>query len=78
MTLKILEVISTFTFQTFFYEKVNFLDRAALGYLTGRQVVNNYHRYSKLKAPQQNKNTVTFNLGYSYGHLMPGLIYKFK
>lgn len=51
---------------------------AALGYLTGRQVVNNYHRYSKLKAPGQKKNTVTFNLQYSYGHLMPGMIYKFN
>ena len=50
---------------------------AALGFLTGKQVVNNYHRYSKLKAPAQKKNTVTFNLNYSYGHLMPGMIYKF-
>jgi len=51
---------------------------AALGYLTGKEVVNNYHRYSKLKAPGQKKNTVTFNLGYSYGHFTPGLIYRFK
>ncbi|MEP7230385.1 MAG: phosphatase PAP2 family protein [Ginsengibacter sp.] len=51
---------------------------AALGYLSGKQVVNNYHRYSKLKAPGQKKNTVTFNLQYSQGHLMPGMIYKFK
>jgi membrane-associated phospholipid phosphatase len=51
---------------------------AALGYLTGKEVVNNYHRYSKLKAPGQKKNTVTFNLGYSYGHFEPGLIYKFN
>ncbi len=50
---------------------------AALGFLTGKQVVNNYHRYSKLRAPAQKKNTVTFNLNYSYGHLMPGMIYKF-
>ncbi len=51
---------------------------AALGYLSGKQVVNNYHRYSKLKALWQKKNTVTFNLQYSYGHLMPGMVYKFK
>lgn len=51
---------------------------AALGFLTGKEVVNNYHRYSKLKAPGQKKNTVTFNLGYSYGHFTPGLVYKFK
>jgi membrane-associated phospholipid phosphatase len=51
---------------------------AALGYLTGKQVVNNYHRYSKIKAPNEKKNTVSFNLGYSYGHLTPGIIYTFK
>ncbi len=50
---------------------------AALGFLTGKQVVNNYHRYSKLKAPDQKKNTVSFNLNYSSGHIMPGMIYKF-
>ncbi len=51
---------------------------AALGFLTGKEVVNNYHRYSKLKAPGQKRNTITFNLGYSFGHLTPGLIYKFR
>jgi membrane-associated phospholipid phosphatase len=51
---------------------------AALGYLSGKQVVNNYHRYAKLKAPQQPKNTVSFSLNYSYGHLEPGLVYHFR
>jgi membrane-associated phospholipid phosphatase len=51
---------------------------ATLGYLTGRQVVNNYHRYSKLKAPGQQKKTVSFNLRYDYGVVMPGLVYKFR
>jgi membrane-associated phospholipid phosphatase len=51
---------------------------AALGYLTGRQVVNNYHRYSKLKAPGQPKNTVSFNLDYNNGVLMPGMVYHFR
>jgi membrane-associated phospholipid phosphatase len=51
---------------------------AALGYLTGRQVVNNYHRYAKLKAPNQKKNTVSFNLQYNFGHVMPGLVYTFR
>ncbi len=51
---------------------------AALGYLSGKQVVNNYHRYSKLKAPGQKRNTISFNLDYSYGHLMPGMVYKFN
>ncbi|HMG68133.1 MAG TPA: phosphatase PAP2 family protein [Chitinophagaceae bacterium] len=50
---------------------------AALGYLTGRQVVNNYHRYAKLKAPKQKKNSISFNLQYNYGKLMPGMVYSF-
>lgn len=54
------------------------LTGAAVGYLTGRLVVNNYHRYAKLKAPQQKKNTVTFNLQYNYGVLQPGLIFMFR
>jgi membrane-associated phospholipid phosphatase len=53
------------------------LTGAAIGYLTGRLVVNNYHRYAKLKAPQQKKNTVSFNLQYNNGVLQPGLIYTF-
>jgi membrane-associated phospholipid phosphatase len=51
---------------------------AAIGYLTGRLVVNNYHRYAKLKEPQLKKNTVTFNLQYNHGVVMPGLIYTFR
>lgn len=50
---------------------------ATIGYLMGRLVVNNYHRYAKLKAPQIKKNTVTFNLQYNYGTIMPGLVYRF-
>jgi hypothetical protein len=48
---------------------------AVLGYFNGRHVVNNYHRYAKLQAPQQPKNSVTYNLQYSSGHFMPGLVY---
>ncbi len=51
---------------------------AFLGYFTGKQVVNNYHRYAKLKEPLQKKNGVVFNLDYKLGHLMPGLLYTFK
>jgi membrane-associated phospholipid phosphatase len=50
---------------------------AALGFFTGRKVVNNYHRYAKLKAPNQKKNTVSFNLQYNYGRLEPGVVYDF-
>lgn len=49
-----------------------------LGYLSGRQIVNNYHRYAKLKAPGQAKNSVSFNLQYSNNQLQPGLVYHIK
>jgi membrane-associated phospholipid phosphatase len=51
---------------------------AALGYLTGHQVVNNYHRYAKLKAPKQPKNTVSFGMEYEHGILMPQMVLHFK
>lgn len=51
---------------------------AALGVLSGRQVVNNYHRYAKLKAPQIKKNTVSFNMQYNFGRVMPGIVYHMR
>ena len=52
---------------------------AALGFLTGRQVVNNYHRYSKLQLEKaKKKNTLSFNLNFYDGVLMPGVIYTFR
>lgn len=51
---------------------------AALGYLTGKQVVNNYHRYSKHKAPDQKKNTISFDMKYHWGVVMPGVVYTFQ
>jgi len=50
---------------------------AALGYLSGRQVVNNYHRYAKVKRESPKKKSVSFNLQYNFGHVMPGLVYTF-
>lgn len=51
---------------------------AAVGFLAGKNVVNNYHRYAKIKNAEKEKNTVSFNLQYSFGHLQPGLIYQFR
>lgn len=51
---------------------------AALGYLTGRQTVNTYHRYAQSKVPKQKKNSVSFNLQYNNRVLMPGLVYRFR
>ena len=51
---------------------------AVLGYLSGRQVVNNYHRFSKIKQPgKPGPKDISFNLQYSSGHIMPGLVYTF-
>ncbi|MDB5202855.1 MAG: superfamily protein [Ferruginibacter sp.] len=53
---------------------------AVLGYLTGRQVSFNYHRFAKIKndaAKAAGKNTVSFNLDYQFHQMMPGLVWKF-
>lgn len=49
---------------------------AALGHLCGRQVVNNYHRYAKIQREKAQKNTLSFNLGYYQGRMLPGLRYS--
>ncbi len=50
---------------------------AALGFLCGRQVVNNYHRYAKLENAKK-KNTLSFSLNYMDGVILPGIVYKFN
>ncbi|RYD96118.1 MAG: phosphatase PAP2 family protein [Sphingobacteriales bacterium] len=47
---------------------------AALGYATGRLVVNNYHRYAQLKTPGTKKASVSFRMDYQMGQLMPGIV----
>jgi membrane-associated phospholipid phosphatase len=53
-----------------------------LGHLIGRQVVNNYHRYAKLKMEQtaaaKKKNTLSFAPTYMYGRWLPGVLYTFN
>jgi membrane-associated phospholipid phosphatase len=51
---------------------------AAIGYLAGKNVVNNYHRYAKLQTAKKNKNTVSFNLQYFDSRLLPGVVYRFR
>ena len=48
---------------------------AVLGYITGRHVVNNYHRYAKLKQPGLKKKSLSFNVQYGSGQFRPGLVY---
>lgn len=51
---------------------------AALGYLTGRQVSNNFHRYATIRNnAKPKKGSVSLNLQYSYGTFMPGIVYRF-
>jgi hypothetical protein len=47
---------------------------AALGYLLGRQVVNNYHRYVKLK--DQQKERISFTIQSQFGWPALGIVYK--
>ncbi len=50
---------------------------ATLGYLCGSQVVNNYHRFAKLKAPSKS-GILSFNLNYNGYNFEPGLVYTFR
>lgn len=50
---------------------------AVLGYLSGKQVVNNFHRYSKLKHGKGSHEPVSFNLQYYNKQFLSGLVYKF-
>lgn len=50
---------------------------AALGIVTGKQVVNNYHRYANIKAPER-KGVVRFKLRANALGVEPGLVYTFR
>ena len=50
---------------------------AALGYVTGKQVVRNYHRYARLRNTQKNKTSLMINLHYQGGVFLPQLVYRF-
>jgi membrane-associated phospholipid phosphatase len=49
---------------------------AALGYVTGRQVSYNYHRYARLRSGKA-KTALLFNFQYYDGVFVPGVVYKF-
>lgn len=50
---------------------------AALGYLSGRQVVNNFHRYSNLKRGVAHHQSLLFNLQYQNKQVLTGMTYNF-
>ncbi len=57
---------------------IDVLAGGMLGYLSGRQVVNNFHRYSKIKqAGKAIRQPVSFNLQYFNKQIIPGLVYTF-
>lgn len=47
---------------------------AALGYLSGKQAVNNYHRYINQQENEKRKTQYSFQLNYYGGHWEPGII----
>lgn len=53
---------------------IDILVGGMLGYLSGHQVVNNYHRYSKIK---QSGKSVTYNFQYNNKQIVSGLVYNF-
>lgn len=50
---------------------------AVLGYLSGRQVVSNFHRYSKLKRGIAWHKSVSYKLHYQHKQLVTQLVYSF-
>jgi membrane-associated phospholipid phosphatase len=51
---------------------------AGLGYVTGLQVVRNYHRYAYLQNHKPKKGSVSLDLQFNYDHFEPCVTYRFK
>lgn len=51
---------------------------AALGYVTGLQVVRNYHRYAYLKNHKTPVKSVSLNVQFNYDHVEPALVVTFR
>lgn len=49
---------------------------ATVGFLAGNEIVNNYHRFMKIRQPK--KASVTFNMQPFYGKLLPQVVYNFN
>ncbi len=50
---------------------------AALGYVTGLQVVRNYHRYAKMKNEKAHKTSFSFNPDYYQGYFLANITAHF-
>jgi membrane-associated phospholipid phosphatase len=51
---------------------------AGLGYVTGLQVVRNYHRYAYLQNHKEKKGSASLSLQFNYDHLEPCITYRFR
>ncbi len=51
---------------------------AALGYITGLQVVRNYHRYAYLQNHKSPVTSMSFGAHYNYDHIEPSLVLHLK
>jgi membrane-associated phospholipid phosphatase len=51
---------------------------AVLGYLCGKLVVNNYHRYAQIRTDKSRKNFLSWNLSYDGSQIRPSVIYTFR
>jgi membrane-associated phospholipid phosphatase len=49
----------------------------ALGLLSGRQVVNNYHRFAAIRNAHK-KGSLSFNIDYQMGVVLPDVVYTFR
>lgn len=47
---------------------------AALGYITGLQVVRNYHRYAYMQNHKKQPTTISFGAQFNYDHVEPGIV----
>jgi membrane-associated phospholipid phosphatase len=51
---------------------------AALGLLSGRQVVNNYHRFAAIRNARNKKGSLSFSINYQMGVVLPEVVYTFR
>jgi len=49
---------------------------ATLGYLTGRQVVNNYHRYAKIQNTKSGVGKFSLNIQHTRFGMLPGVVFR--
>ena len=51
---------------------------AALGYVTGLQVVRNYHRYAYLQNHKKTIKSISMSMQYNYNHIEPALLMNLR